>query len=163
MLKGVFPIVVTSFHDDGSIDFASLDRLVDHLLSQGAHGLGLFGNASEGYTLLGSERAAMLERIAKRVNGRVPLVVSSGHTGTEGAVELSKQARDLGAAALMVLPPYFLKPDADGIMQYFDAISREVKTPIMVQDAPLMTQVPMPVALLARMACEIEFITSVKV
>lgn len=163
MLRGVYPIVVTPFAEDGSVDYESLDRLVDYLLSQGAHGLGLFGNASEGYTLLGPERAQMLERIAKRVNGQVPLVVSSGHTGTVGAVELSKQARDLGAAALMVLPPYFLKPDGEGLMEYFGAISEAVGIPIMVQDAPLMSQVAMPVPLLARMAKEIPQVKSVKV
>lgn len=163
MLKGVFPIVVTPFHDDGAIDYLSLDRLIDHLLAQGAHGLGLFGNASEGYTLQASERVEMLKRIAKRVNGRVPLVVSSGHTGTDAAVALSVEARDLGANALMVLPPYFLKPDGDGLMFYFEAISKAAAIPIMVQDAPLMTQVAMPVALLARMAREIEHVRSVKV
>ncbi len=163
MLKGVFPIVVTPFHDDGAIDYVSLDRLIDHLLAQGAHGLGLFGNASEGYTLQASERVEMLKRIAKRVNGRVQLVVSSGHTGTDAAVALSVEARDLGANALMVLPPYFLKPDGDGLMFYFEAISKAAAIPIMVQDAPLMTQVAMPVALLARMAREIEHVRSVKV
>jgi 2-keto-3-deoxy-L-arabinonate dehydratase len=162
-MRGVFPIVVTPFHDDGSIDYASLDRLVDHLLEQGAHGLGLFGNASEGYTLAASERVEMLKRIGKRVDGKVPLVVSSGSTGTDSAVELSVQARDLGAAALMVLPPYFLKPDGDGLMFYFDAISKAAAIPIMVQDAPLMSQVAMPVALLTRMAREIEWVRSVKV
>ena len=162
-LAGVFPIVVTPFHDDGSIDYVSLDRLIDHLLEQGADGLGLFGNASEGYTLLGAERAEMLGRIVKRVNGRVPLVVSSGHTGTDAAVRLSIEARDLGAAALMVLPPYLLKPDGEGLMFYFDAISKGAGIPIMVQDAPLMTQVAMPVALLTRMAREIEQVKSVKV
>lgn len=163
MLQGVFPIVVTPFSGDGAVDYDSLDRLVEHLLEQGAHGLGLFGNASEGYTLLGEERVAMLKRIVARVNGRVPLVVSSGHTGTVGAVTLSKQARDFGAAALMVLPPYFLKPDGEGLMRYFEAISCEAAIPIMVQDAPLMSQVPMPVALLARMAREIDQVKSVKV
>ena len=163
MLKGVFPIVVTPFHDDGAVDYVSLDRLIDHLLAQGAHGLGLFGNASEGYTLQASERVEMLKRIAKRVNGRVPLVVSSGHTGTDAAAALSVEARDLGAKALMVLPPYFLKPDGDGLMFYFEAISKAAAIPIMVQDAPLMTQVAMPVALLARMAREIEHVRSVKV
>ncbi len=163
MLRGVFPIVVTPFHDDGTVDNDSLDRLIEHLLEQGAHGLGLFGNASEGYTLLGEERVEMLKRIAGRVNGRAPLVVSSGHTGTVGAVALSKQARDLGAHALMVLPPYFLKPDGEGLFQYFDAISREAGIPIMVQDAPLMSQVAMPVPLLTRMAREIEHVRSVKV
>lgn len=163
MLHGVYPIVVTPFYSDGSVDFDSLGQLVDYLLAQGAHGLGLFGNASEGYTLLPAERIAMLQLIVKRVNGRVPLVVSSGHTGADGAVALSKEAQDMGANALMVLPPYLLKPDADGLMHYYSAISKAVTIPIMVQDAPLMTQVAMPVALLARMARELEHVRAAKV
>ena len=163
MLHGVYPIVVTPFYSDGSVDFDSLGQLVDYLLAQGAHGLGLFGNASEGYTLLPAERIAMLQLIVKRVNGRVPLVVSSGHTGADGAVALSKEAQDMGANALMVLPPYLLKPDADGLMYYYSAISKAVTIPIMVQDAPLMTQVAMPVALLARMARELEHVRAAKV
>ncbi|MBM3724526.1 MAG: dihydrodipicolinate synthase family protein [Acidobacteria bacterium] len=162
-LRGVYPIVVTPFHDDGTVDYASLDRLVEYLLEQGAHGLGLFGNASEGYTLLAEERTAMLTQIVRRVNGRVPLVASSGHTGTLAAAALSREAQDLGADALMVLPPYLLKPDGEGLMVYFDAISKAVSIPIMVQDAPLMTQVAMPAALLARMAREIENVRSAKV
>lgn len=163
MLRGVFPIVVTPFLDDGGVDNASLDRLIDYLIEEGAHGLGLFGNASEGYTLLGGERVEMLNRIVKRVNGRVPLVASSGHTGTDAAVALSREAQDLGASALMVLPPYLLKPDGDGLMFYFEAISKAVSIPIMVQDAPLMTAVAMPAALLARMARDIEHVRSAKV
>jgi 4-hydroxy-tetrahydrodipicolinate synthase len=162
-LRGVFPIVVTPFADDGSVDYDSFDRLLDHLLGQGAHGLGLFGNASEGYALYGDERARMLDRAVKRVGGRVPLVASSGHTGTDAAVALSRDCEARGADALMVLPPYFLKPDGDGLMFYFDAISRAVSIPIMVQDAPLMSQVAMPVPLLARMSREIEHVRSAKV
>ena len=163
MLHGVYPIVVTPFHDDGSVDFDSLSNLVEHLLEQGAHGLGLFGNASEGYALLAEERIEMLRLITRRVNGRVPLVVSSGHTGAEGAVALSREAEDQGANALMVLPPYLLKPDADGLYSYFEAISRAVNIPIMVQDAPLMTQVAMPVPLMVRMARELEHVRAAKV
>jgi 4-hydroxy-tetrahydrodipicolinate synthase len=161
--SGIYPIANTPFHPDGSVDFESQDRLVDHLLEQGAHGLGLFGNASEGYTLSSAERIALMRRIAKRVNGRVPLVASSGHTGTDAAVELSRELQDLGADCLMVLPPYFLKTDGEGLMHYFRAISDAVSIPIMVQDAPLMTQVAMPPALLARMGREIERVRYVKV
>jgi 4-hydroxy-tetrahydrodipicolinate synthase len=160
---GIYPILNTTFHDDGSLDLASQLRLVDHLLAQGAHGLGLFGNASEGYTLESQERVLLMKEIARHVGGRVPLVASSGHTGTDAAVRLSRELEELGAAALMVLPPYFLKTDADGLMFYFDAISRAVQIPIMVQDAPLLTQVAMPPALLARMAREIEHVRFVKV
>jgi 4-hydroxy-tetrahydrodipicolinate synthase len=162
-LSGVYPIANTPFHSDGSIDYDGQDRLIDHLLAQGAHGLGLFGNASEGYTLSSAERIELMRRISKRVNGRVPLVASSGHTGTAAAVELSREMEDLGADCLMVLPPYFLKTDGDGLMHYFEAISKAVKIPIMVQDAPLMTQVVMPAPLLVRMGREIEQVRYVKV
>jgi 2-keto-3-deoxy-L-arabinonate dehydratase len=162
-LSGIYPIANTPFHPDGSVDFESQDRLIDHLLEQGAHGLGLFGNASEGYTLSSEERIALMRRIAKRVNGRVPLVASSGHTGTDAAVSLSKEMEDLGADCLMVLPPYFLKTDGEGLVHYFHEISKAVSIPIMVQDAPLMTQVAMPAALLARLSREIEHVRYVKV
>ncbi|MBI4902893.1 MAG: dihydrodipicolinate synthase family protein, partial [Acidobacteria bacterium] len=161
--RGVFPILATPFLEDGSIDYDSQDRLIDYLLAQDIHGLGVFGNASEAYTILNEERVPLLKRIVTRVNGRVPLIVSSGHTGTDAAVRLSQEAAGLGAAALMILPPYFLKPDADGVAFYFDAISNAIRIPIMVQDAPLMTQVAMPAALLTRMAREIANVKLVKV
>ena len=162
-LEGIYPILNTTFLEDGSLDLTSQERLVDHLLAAGAHGLGLFGNASEGYTLLGAERTELLNLIVNQVKGRVPLVVSSGHTGTDAAVALSREAEDFGASALMVLPPYFLRTDAEGLMRYFASISDAVRIPIMIQDAPLMTQVAMPAALLARMGREIEHVRYVKV
>lgn len=162
-MHGIFPILNTTFHDDGSIDFESQAKLVDYLLQAGSHGLGLFGNASEGYALAENERTELLAAINKQVNGRVPLIVSTGSTGTDLAVRASKMAQDGGASGLMVLPPYYLKPGADGLMFYFEAISKAVTIPIMVQDAPLMSQVPMPAALLARMAREIEYVSMVKV
>ncbi len=162
-LEGIFPILNTTFHEDGSLDLKCQARLVHHLLESGAHGLGLFGNASEGYALTNAERVELLKLVVQEVAGRVPLVVSSGHTATVTAVELCKEAEALGADALMVLPPYFLKTDGDGLIYYYAAISKAVNIPIMIQDAPLMTQVAMPAALLARMAREIEHVEYVKV
>lgn len=161
--EGVFPIVITTFHEDGSVDYESQRRLVRFLLDAGAHGLGLFGNASEGYALSGTERAELLKVIAREVDGRVPLIVSTGHTGTDVAVALSRDAEQAGADALMVLPPYLLRPDAEGVFQYYKAISDAVAVPIMVQDAPLMTQVAMGAPLLARMGRELERVRLVKV
>ena len=162
-LRGVFPILNTTFNDDGTLDFASQENLVRYLIEeQGASGLGLFGNASEGYALDDHERIELLRRI-RRVAGSTPLIASTGHSGTQVAVELSRKAEDLGADALMVLPPSFMKTDADGLMFYYDAISKAVNIPIMVQDAPLMTAVAMPAALLARMAREIENVKYAKV
>jgi len=162
-LNGVIPILLTTFHDDGSLDPESQRRLIHYLLEQGAHGLGLFGNASEGYTLSGSERRQLLELITHEVQGRVPLVASSGHTGTSVAVELSRQSEDLGADALMVLPPYYLKTDGEGLIRYYGEIAQAVRIPVMVQDAPALTNVAMPPSLLAKMAREIPGVRYVKV
>jgi 4-hydroxy-tetrahydrodipicolinate synthase len=162
-LAGIFPILATTFTDDGALDLESQPTLIDYLLQQGAHGLGLFGNASEGYALTESERRQLLRLIVKHVNGRVPLVVSSGHTGTGAAIEASREAEAEGASALMVLPPYYIKTGSDGLMHYYESIASRVSIPIMIQDAPLMSQVSMPAALLARMEREIENVRYVKV
>ncbi len=90
-------------------------------------------------------------------------MVSSGHSGTQAAVELSRKAEESGADALMVLPPSYMKTDADGLLYYFDRISQAVSIPIMVQDAPLMTAVTMPASLLCRMGREIEHVAYAKV
>ena len=162
-IEGIIPILVTPFHDDGSIDTESQERVVDHLLEQGAHGLGAFGNAGEGYTLLADERRTLLEVIVKQVDGRVPVVVGIGATGTDIAVSLCKEAEQLGGDALMVLPPYYLRPDGDGVVLFYQAIGDAVGIPIMVQDAPLLSQVPMPPALLARLAKEVPNVTCAKI
>ena len=159
---GIYPILVTPFHDDGGIDLEGQVRLVDHLLEQGVHGLGAFGNAGEGYALLPTERRRLLDAIVKRVAGRVPVIVGVGATGTDAAVDACRTAEGQGAAGLMVLPPYYMRPDADGLLHFYEAISSAVQVPIMVQDAPLMSQVNMPPALLARMAREIERVEYVK-
>jgi 4-hydroxy-tetrahydrodipicolinate synthase len=155
-IEGVIPVLATTFDEEGGLDLDSQARLVEYLLEAGAHGLGLFGNASEGYTLADDERRELLRVIARQVDGRVPLVVSTGHTGTDAAVRASREAEDLGASALMIQPPHYLKPSGEGIFVYFERIAHAVRIPIMVQDAPLMTQVVMSPDLLARMSREIE-------
>jgi 2-keto-3-deoxy-L-arabinonate dehydratase len=161
--EGVFPIVNTPFRDDGSIDFESQRRLVRFLIDCRAHGLALFGNASEGYTLSNQERAELMKLIIREVDGRIPVIVSTGHTGTDVAVALSREAEAAGASGVMVLPPYFFRTDAEGMFEYYRAISNAIRIPIQIQDAPLMTQVAMGSALIARMGREIEHVTYAKI
>lgn len=161
--SGVFPIVSTPFHEDGSVDLDSQRRLVRFLLMCGAHGLGLFGTASEGYALTTDERQQILRVVLREVNGRVPIIVSTGHTGTDVAVSFSRKAEMEGADGVMVLPPYFLKPDGEGVFEYYRAINDAVRIPIVVQDAPLMTQVSMGPELIARMGRELERVRYAKI
>lgn len=162
-LTGIIPIVVTPFREDGSLDLESQRRLIRHLLQQDIHGLAFFGNASEGYALTQSEREEILALAVRETDGQVPVIASTGHNGTYAAVELSRAAEKAGADALMVLPPTYVKPDGQGVYDYFAAISHAVSIPVVVQDAPLMTQVTMPPPLLTRMGRELEHVRYVKV
>ncbi len=152
--EGIFPIAITPFDEHYEIDEASQCALINYLIDCGVQGLAIFGNASEGYALSEAEKARLMPLIIKEVRGRVPVFVSTGHTGTHVAVQISKAAEDAGADGLMILPPYFLKPSAEDLFGYYKAISDAVSIPIMIQDAPLLTGVNIGAAQMARMAKE---------
>lgn len=162
-LEGVYPILATPFTETGEVDEESLRELVRFQLHAQVDGIALFGNASEMYTLLDKERELIAEIVVDEVRGRVPLVFGSGHTGLEGAVELSKWAERAGADALMVLPSYMVKPDGQRMYEYFAAISQAVDIPIMLQDAPIASGISIPVPLMVKLAQDFENITHVKV
>jgi 4-hydroxy-tetrahydrodipicolinate synthase len=152
--EGVFPIALTPFDEHFEIDERSQLSLVNYLIECGVHGIAIFGNASEGYALSELEKTRLMPLIIREVRGRVPVFVSTGHTGTHIAVQLSKAAEEAGADGLMILPPYFLKPSAEDLFGYYKAISDAVSIPIMIQDAPLLTGVNIGAAQMARMAKE---------
>jgi 2-keto-3-deoxy-L-arabinonate dehydratase len=152
--EGVFPIALTPFDEHFEIDERSQLSLANYLIECGVHGIAIFGNASEGYALGEAEKARLMPLIIREVRGRVPVFVSTGHTGTHVAVQLSKAAEEAGADGLMILPPYFLKPSAEDLFGYYKAISDAVGIPIMIQDAPLLTGVNIGAAQMARMAKE---------
>lgn len=163
MLQGVYPIVATPFTDSGKVDEASLRELIRFQLAAQVDGLGLFGNASEAYTLLDREREWIAEIVMDEVQGRVPLVFGSGHTGLEGAVSMSRWAERAGADALMIMPPHMVKPDGPRMIEYFAAIARAVNVPIMLQDAPIASGVTIPVSVMVKLAKEFDNIRYVKV
>jgi 2-keto-3-deoxy-L-arabinonate dehydratase len=151
-LHGCIPILVTPFADDGSLDLKSLEREIEWVLSEGASGVACVAIASEGYKLTESERDAVIATTVRRVDGRVPVVASADGPGEEPAIDRAGRAAALGAAALMVLPSYFVKPGPDALASYYARIAEVSRLPIMLQDAPQLTGVPMSPALWARMA-----------
>jgi 2-keto-3-deoxy-L-arabinonate dehydratase len=162
-LEGVIPIANTAFLENGDLDLCSQEKLFRFLLESEVQGIALFGTASEGYTLGAEERAKILALARRVVGGKIPIVVSTGHTGTRLAIEQSVDAQENGADALMIVPPYYLKPDASGIRIYYESIAQAVSIPIMIQDAPAMTAVNMPSSLLADLCSRNEMIRFVKI
>ena len=162
-LHGCIPIVVTPFAPSFAIDEASLRAEVEYLIAGGVHGLATPAIASEGYKLTEPERARVARIVVETTAGRVPVVVSADGNGADVAVANARAAVAWGADALMVLPPMFVKPDADNLYRYYARIAAAVDLPIMVQDAPQLTGVVMPASLLARLQRDCPTITAVKI
>ena len=161
-LRGCIPILCTPFHADFSVDYASLEAQVDWVIVEGASGVATLALASEGYKLTETERDEITAVVVSRTAGKVPVVVSADGGGPEVAIDRALRAERVGAAALMVLPPSFVKPSPVSLRDYFLQVGLAVNIPVIIQDAPQLTGVAMTPALWADLAREVETIQYVK-
>ena len=164
-LTGILPVAPTPFHGDGSLDEGGIRRVLDCMIDQGVDAICILANYSEQFLLSDDERATVMRISLEHVAGRVPVIVTISHFATAIAVARAKAAEAMGAAMVMMMPPYHgvgLVPAEAGIVEHFRAVSDAISIPIMVQDAPL-SGVSLPVPLLARMAREIENVSYFKI
>ena len=163
--SGIFPVVPTTFFDDGTLDLESQKRCLDFMIDAGSDGLCILANFSEQFSLSDDERETLTHVSLDHVAGRVPVIVTTTHYGTAVCAERSKRAQDLGAAMVMVMPPYhgatFRVPEAQ-IFEFYQQVSDAIDIPIMVQDAPASGTV-LSAPFLARMAKEIEHLAYFKI
>ena len=152
--RGVFPVVPTIFNANGSLDLAGQLRCVDFMIDAGSTGLCILANFSEQFVLSDAERETLTRAILEHVAGRVPVIVTTTHYATQICIERSKLAQELGAAMVMVMPPYHgatFRVSEGQIESFYQRLSDAIAIPIMIQDAPV-AGTPLPVPLLARMA-----------
>ena len=155
--KGVFPVVPTTFRDDGKLDFDSQRRCLDFMIDAGSNGLCILANFSEQFVLSDEEREVLTSLTLEHVAGRVPVIVTTSHFSTRVCAERSRRAQAAGAAMVMIMPPYHgatIRAPELAIYDYFRRISETIDIPIMIQDAPV-SGTPLPAAFLVRMAQEI--------
>jgi len=161
-IHGLVPILATPFDASGALDVASLRRLTEFQLASGVDGVATFGMASEGFALTAAERREILAAVVAVVDGAVPVVAGVNGTSTVTAIEQAREAEALGATALMVLPPYLVKPDARQLVDFYGDVAEAVDVEVMVQDAPGATGVAMAVGTIVELS-KVERVTSVKV
>lgn len=163
--KGVFPVAPTVFDAQGRLDLEGQKRAVDFMIDAGSHGLCILANFSEQFLLTDEERERVMVAVLEHVAGRVPVIVTTTHFSSFVCAERSRRAQDLGAAMVMVMPPYhgatFRVPEAS-IFEFYRHVSDAISIPIMVQDAPV-AGTPLPVPFLARMARKIENLAYFKI
>jgi 4-hydroxy-tetrahydrodipicolinate synthase len=149
-LTGVVPVVPTIFHDDETVDLAGTARVIDYLIDAEVDGLCLLANYSEQFSLTDAERDTIARTLLDHVAGRLPVIVTTSHYSARVATMRSRDAQAMGAAMVMIMPPFFgatLSVPAPGVVEYFKTVADAIDIPIMVQDAPL-SSTPLPASLL---------------
>jgi len=162
VLQGVFSVLPTPFHNDDTLDLDSLRRVIDLFIAHGVNGLTALGVTSEVARLTDRERQIVLETVISHVNGRVPVVVGATADGTNTCLNYSLDAKQAGAAAVMISPPRMAKLNSDTVVRHFAAVAKTVNIEIVVQDYPPISGFHMEPALLARIAREIPQARTIK-
>jgi len=127
---------VTPFTEDGPIDEVALSSLVSRLVASGVGGLVPCGSTGEFTTLSFQERKRVTELVIESAAGAVPVVPQTGALTTAETVELSKHAEGVGAAAVMVVPPYYEPPGWVDLLGHYETVARAIAIPIMVYNIP---------------------------
>ena len=163
-LSGIFPIVPTIFSADGQPDEPGQRATIDWLLETRVQGVVVLANASEGYAVTEAERTRVIRWVIAQAAGRAPVVVTCNHPSTVVAVRYAEEAQELGAAAIMFLPPFFglWTSDLDGIVRHAESLSQHTTVPLIFQDHPL-SGIATPAPFLVELARRVERLAYFKV
>lgn len=142
-LKGIMPALMTPFHDDFSINFPMLERLVAYHIENGCHGLFICGSTGEGLLLSPDERRQVAETVVREVAGQVPVIVHAGSPATRDAVALARHAKQCGASAVATIPPIYYRVGIAGAVEYLRAIVNATDLPTFCYHIPAATGLPL--------------------
>ncbi|PKR90673.1 4-hydroxy-tetrahydrodipicolinate synthase [Pleomorphomonas diazotrophica] len=150
MFKGSITALVTPFRD-GAIDWKAFEAFVDWQVTEGSHGLVPVGTTGESPTLSHDEHKRVVEACIKVTAGRVPVIAGAGSNNTAEAIDLAQFAEKAGANALLVVTPYYNKPNQEGLYRHFKAINDAVGLPIFIYNIPGRSVIDMSVETMARL------------
>ena len=141
IFTGAGVAIVTPMNDDGSINYNELGRLIDFNIENGTDAIIICGTTGESATMTDEEHIECIRYAVEKVNKRVPVVAGTGSNHTEYAVNLSKEAEEIGADALLVVTPYYNKTSQAGLIKHFTTIAEAVELPIILYNVPSRTGV----------------------
>ncbi len=161
MITGSIVALATPMHDNGDIDWENLDRLVEFHIKEGTDSIVAVGTTGESATLNTKEHCAVMDRVIKTVAGRIPVIAGTGANSTSEAIELTQEAKHLGADACLLVTPYYNKPTQEGLFLHHQAIAKAVDLGQILYNVPGRTAVDMLPDTIARIA-EIDQVIGVK-
>ena len=159
-LSGILTAMVTPFDRNGGLDEEAAVRLMHHLLENGSDGLVLAGTTGEGATMTDEEKVRLWE-LGVAESGGAPIIAGTGTYDTRHTVELTERAQEAGVDAMLVVTPYYVRPNRRGIKAHYAEVAAATDRPIVAYNIPSRTATDMPNDLLAELA-EIENVAAVK-
>ena len=160
MLKGSITALVTPFRD-GRVDEDAFRAFVDWQIAEGSHGVVPMGTTGESPTLSHAEHKRVVEICIEVARGRVPVIAGAGSNNTAEAVELARHAEKAGADAVLIVTPYYNKPNQEGLYQHYKAINDAIGIPIVIYNIPPRSVIDMTVETMRRLF-ELKNIVGVK-
>ena len=162
LFKGSLTALITPMVEDGSVDEKAFQKFVQWQIDQGTDGLIPVGTTGESPTLTHSEHKRVVDLCIDVAGTQVPVIAGAGSNSTAAAISLTKHAKLAGAAAALVVTPYYNKPSQEGLYQHFAAIAKAVDIAIIIYNIPGRSVIDMSVATMARLAKDFDNIVGVK-
>ena len=135
-IVGSIVALVTPMHEDGSVDYPALRRLIDWHIAEGTDCIGVVGTTGESPTVTPEEHCEIIRVAVEHVAGRVPVMAGAGANSTREAIELSRYAKQVGADCTLQVVPYYNKPTQEGQYQHFRSIAEAVDIPVVLYNVP---------------------------
>ncbi|MGP1611541.1 MAG: 4-hydroxy-tetrahydrodipicolinate synthase [Catonella sp.] len=162
IFEGVATALITPFSSDGSVNYSKLEELINKQIEDGVDGLVICGTTGESATLTEREHIDVIAKAVKFVNGRVPVIAGTGSNCTHTAIEMSKEAEEAGADALLLVSPYYNKTTADGLYEHFADTANAVKIPVVLYNIAGRTGINIEPETVYKLARDIKNIVAIK-
>jgi 4-hydroxy-tetrahydrodipicolinate synthase len=153
-LRGVITAMVTPLHQDLTLDEKGLERLIEHLIGGGVHGIFILGTTGEAPNLPYSVRSALIERTCKLVGSRVPVIVGITDTSYQDAIRMAVKSYECGALGVVAAPPYYYQVSQADLLHYFKRLASDSPLPLFLYNAPLNTHLWLEIATVIQAAGE---------
>ncbi|MGS0682008.1 4-hydroxy-tetrahydrodipicolinate synthase [Shewanella sp. 125m-7] len=143
MIYGSIVALITPMNSDGTVDYKSLESLVEYHIAQGTDAIVAVGTTGESATLPAKEHISVVEQTVKFAAGRIPIIGGNGANATAEAVELTKGLSNTGVAAMLGVTPYYNKPTPKGLIAHYTAVAASTDVPQILYNVPGRTAVDM--------------------
>jgi 4-hydroxy-tetrahydrodipicolinate synthase len=152
MIKGSIVAIVTPMHEDGSLDYPGLRKLIDWHIAEGTDGIVIVGTTGESPTVSVDEHCELIKVTVEHADRRIPIIAGTGGNSTSEAIELTAYAKSVGADASLQVVPYYNRPTQEGMYRHFRKIAESVDLPVILYNVPGRTVADMNNATMLRLA-----------